>query len=97
MTKNAIIYIRQSNDNNPTEYLKKQEVQCRAYAEANGYNVLRVHTNVSFENIVDASKNGEFQAVIVSTMDRISRSDNACFMYLSALQENDVDLIWVNK
>ena len=92
MTKCAVIYTRTSSHDVSSQYLEAQCNSCRAYSDANGYNIVNVFSNTPFENVIEASKAKKFQTVIVSSIDRVTRNERIFKIYSEELLANSVKI-----
>ena len=82
--KRVVIYARFSSDNQREESIDSQLRASRAYAKANGWIVVDEYCDramsalndnrISFQKMVEDSKNGNFDIVIVHKLDRFSRN-----------------------
>ena len=80
----AVIYARYSSDNQREESIEVQLRECTAYAEKNGFTVLRHYIDRAFsaktdnrpefQNMIKDSNKKLFDVVIVWKLDRFSRN-----------------------
>lgn len=100
---NAVIYARYSSDRQREESIEGQIRECRAFAESNGYDVVRIYTDRAmsartdkrpeFQCMIRDSAKGVFQYVIVYTLDRFSRSRYDAAIYKARLKKNGVKVL----
>ena len=100
---NAVIYARFSSDKQREESIEGQVRECRAFAEANGLNVIHIYTDRAksaktdnrpdFLKMVRASTKGLFSYIIVYTLDRFSRSRYDSVTYKAKLKKNGVKVL----
>ncbi len=100
--KNVVIYARFSSDNQREESIDAQLRACRNYASSNGWIVVREYcdrgiTGTSdnrpeFLQMIEDSKTGNFEFVIVHKLDRFSRNVQQTLGYISELRDNGVEL-----
>ena len=104
--KNAVIYARYSSDNQHETSIEAQVQAAEAYARNNGYTVTaryidRAKSGTStksrpeFKRMIEDSKKGEFQAVIVHKLDRFSRNTVDSEVNRMILMNNGVELLSV--
>ena len=97
---NAVIYARYSSSNQREESIAGQLRECRRYAEANGFTIIKEYTDsaltgktdkrTAFQQMIKDSENGAFQAVIVWKLDRFARNRYDAAMYRHKLTKNGV-------
>ncbi len=100
--KKAVIYARFSSDNQREESIDAQLRACRNDASSKGWVVIREYcdrgiTGTSdnrpeFLQMIEDSKTGNFEYVIVHKLDRFSRSVQQTLSYISELRDNGVEL-----
>ncbi len=99
----AVIYARYSSDNQREESIEGQIRECTAFAEKEGIKVIRHYIDRAltaktdnrpdFQQMIEDSKKGLFDAVIVWKLDRFSRSRSDSAIYTQQLRKNGVRLI----
>ena len=99
----AAIYARYSSSNQREESIAGQLRECHAFADRNGYKVVREYTDSAlsgktdrrpgFQKMIKDSGKQIFQAVIVWKLDRFARDRYDAAVYRKALRENGVKLI----
>lgn len=97
---NAVIYARYSSSNQREESIAGQLRECRRYADANGFTIIKEYTDSAltgktdkrpaFQQMIKDSENGAFQAVIVWKLDRFARNRYDAAMYRHKLTKNGV-------
>lgn len=82
--KKAIGYVRVAGGQNPEWALEGQKKIISEYAEKNGYEVIGWEEDVcsglnldrpALKRVLDQAKEGQFEAVLVTAIDRIARND----------------------
>lgn len=102
-TEKAVIYARFSSNNQRDESIDAQVRACRSYAEAQGYQIIRVFADRAktgttdqrdeFQAMLKAAKvKGSFQVAIVHKLDRFSRDRLEAMLYKRELKLNGVRL-----
>lgn len=99
----AVIYARYSSSNQREESIAGQLRDCHAFAERNGYRVIKEYTDSamtatsdrrpSFQRMVADSKKKTFEVVIVWKLDRFARDRYDAAIYRKKLKDNGVRLI----
>ena len=99
----AVIYARYSSSNQREESIAGQLRDCYAFAERNGYKVIKEYTDSamtatsdrrpSFQRMVADSKKKTFEVVIVWKLDRFARDRYDAAVYRKRLKDNGVKLI----
>lgn len=99
----AVIYARYSSNRQHEESIAGQLRECYAFAERNGYKVIREYTDSamtatsdrrpSFQRMVADSKKKTFEVVIVWKLDRFARDRYDAAVYRKRLKDNGVKLI----
>ena len=99
----AVIYARYSSDNQREESIEGQLRECTAYAEKNGFTVLRHYIDRAFsaktdnrpefQNMIKDSNKKLFDVVIVWKLDRFSRNRYDSARYKATLKKNGVKVI----
>ena len=100
---NAVIYARYSSSNQREESIEGQLRECRAFAERNGYTVIRSYEDrafsattdkrPAFQQMIQDSKKKLFDTVLVWKVDRFSRDRADSVVYKFALKQNGVRVI----
>ena len=99
----AVIYARFSSSRQREESIEGQVKECKAFAEYQGYEVLKVYADRAisgrtaerpeFQQMIEDSKDKKFAYVIVYTFDRFSRDSYASAMYKHILKLNGVRVL----
>ena len=99
----AVIYARYSSDNQREESIEGQLRECTAFAEQNGYTVLRHYIDRAysaktdnrpeFQNMIKDSGKKQFDVIIVWKLDRFARNRYDSTHYKAILKKNDVKVI----
>lgn len=99
----AAIYARYSSDNQRTESIDAQIRALKEYAKNNEYSIVKVYTDEALSGTSDArpeflkmindSKLGLFQAVLVHKLDRFARNRYDSAFYRKELKKNGVCVI----
>ncbi len=99
----AVIYARYSTNNQREESIEGQIRECRAFAEKNGYTVLRSYEDRAlsgktdkrpqFQQMIADSKRKLFDTIIIWKVDRFSRDRADSIVYKYALKQNGVRVI----
>ena len=100
--KKVVIYARFSSDNQREESIDAQIRACRTYAGSNGWIIVREYCDrgisgtsdnrPEFLQMIEDSKTGNFDAIIVHKLDRFSRNVQQTIGYISELKDNGVEL-----
>ena len=98
----AVIYARYSSDNQREESIAGQLRECHAYADRNGYLVVKEYTDSAlsgktdkrpgFQKMINDSASKSFQVVIVWKLDRFARNRYDAAVYRKKLRDNGVRL-----
>ena len=101
----AVIYARYSSSNQREESIAGQLRDCHAYAERNGFRIVREYTDSAmtatsdkrpaFQRMIKDSEKKTFQAVLVWKLDRFARDRYDAAIYRKKLRENGAKLISV--
>lgn len=101
--KIAVIYARYSSSNQRDVSIEQQVNACRKYAEANGYDAIRVYADHAmtgtndnrpeFKQMIRDSATHAFQFVIVYSLDRFSRNKYDSAIHKHTLKENGVSVL----
>ena len=99
----AVIYARYSSSNQREESIAGQLRECHAFADRNGYKVIREYTDSAltgrtdrrpgFQKMIKDSKKKSFQVVIVWKLDRFARDRYDSAVYRKILRENGVKIV----
>ena len=98
----AVIYARYSSLNQREESIAGQIRDCKAYADRNGYVVIREYTDSAltgrtdkrpgFQQMIADAEKHDFQAVIVWKLDRFARNRYDSAMYRNRLKKHGIRL-----
>ena len=99
----AVIYARYSSDNQREESIEGQIRECTAFAEKNGFTVLRHYIDRAFsaktdnrpefQNMIRDSAKKLFDVIIVWKLDRFARNRYDSARYKNTLKKNGVKVI----
>ena len=99
----AVIYARYSSDNQREESIEGQIRECTAYAEKNGFTVVKHYIDRAvsaktdnrpqFQQMIKDSERGIFDVIIVWKLDRFARNRYDSARYKTQLKKNGVKLI----
>ena len=100
---NAVIYARYSSHGQNEQTIEGQIRVCKEYAQYHNYNVINIYvdkhktgTDVNrpeFQRMIEDSKYGTFDTVIVYMIDRFSRNRYYSTIYNWKLQQNGVKVV----
>lgn len=101
---NAVIYARFSSHSQREESIEGQLKVCYEYAKANGYAVISEYVDraksgtsicgrTELHHLVEDSKKGCFEVVLVYQLDRLARSRYDSAVIKNKLQKNDVRVV----
>ena len=100
---NAVIYARYSSDRQNEMSIEGQIEECRKYAEANDIIVLQEYVDraltatsdkrPNFLRMIDDSRYGNFDIILVYQFDRFSRNKNDSGYYKKILADNGVKVV----
>ncbi len=100
----AVIYARYSSANQRDESIEGQIRECRAWADRNGFSILREYTDKAltgrtdrrpgFQKMIADSDKHQFQAVICWKTDRFARNRFDAAIYKNRLSKNGVRLFY---
>lgn len=103
----AVIYARFSSDRQRSESIEQQVFACTEYCNRNGLSILRVYEDRALTGRTDArpqflqmiqdSRRGEFDTVVVYALDRFSRSVYDSCIYEDQLTRHGVRLLSVTE
>ena len=101
----AVAYARFSSDLQREESIEAQVRAIKAFAEQNGYTLLKTYVDrgisgttdnrPQFQNMIDDAKSGRFEAIIVHKLDRFARNRADSAIYRKELEKHGVRLISV--
>ena len=101
--KHAVIYARYSSEKQNDMSIEGQIAECRKYAEANGFIVVREYIDRAFsattdkrpefQHMIEDSKKKSFDAVIVYQLDRFARNMFDAGYYAKILRDNGAWII----
>ena len=99
----AVIYARYSSDNQREESIEGQIRECTAYAEKNGFTVVKHYIDCAisaktdnrpqFQQMIKDSERGIFDVIIVWKLDRFARNRYDSARYKTQLKRNGVKLV----
>ena len=99
----AVIYARYSTDNQREESIEGQIRECTAYAEKNGFTVVKHYIDRAvsaktdnrpqFQQMIKDSECGIFDVIIVWKLDRFARNRYDSARYKTQLKRNGVKLV----
>lgn len=102
---NAVAYARFSSDNQREESIEAQVRAIKYYAQNFGINIIKVYADRAktgktdarpqFMRMIQDSKNGDFEMVLVHKLDRFSRNPADTNYYEKILNNNGVKLVSV--
>ena len=106
-TMNAVIYARYSSHNQREESIEGQVRECREFAAKNNYIIIdeyidralsgKTDNRPSFQKLIRDSAKGQFQAVIMYTLDRFARNRYDSAVYKARLKKNGVKLLYAKQ
>lgn len=101
--KNAVIYARYSSAHQREESIEGQVRECKAFAERQGLNVIKVYADRAisgrtdnrpeFQQMIQDSSKKQFDNVIIYTFDRFSRDRGLSAIYKLRLKKNGVRVL----
>ena len=101
--KNCVFYGRFSSKKQNETSTEAQLIECKAFAERNGYNIIgeyidegisgRSDERPQFQQMIADSANKTFEFILVFSLDRFSRSKNDSVIYKTILRKNGVKVI----
>ena len=99
----AVIYARYSTDSQREESIEGQIRECTAYAEKNGFTVVKHYIDRAvsaktdnrpqFQQMIKDSERGIFDVIIVWKLDRFARNRYDSARYKTHLKRNGVKLV----
>ena len=103
----AVIYARYSSHNQREESIEGQLRRCYEYAEKNGLVVIETYIDraisgktddrAAFQRMIKDSEKGQFQSIIMYTLDRFARNRYDSAMYKAKLRRNGVKLHYTEQ
>lgn len=100
---NAVIYARYSSDRQTEQSIDGQLRECKEFAASEGITIVGEYIDRAisgttdhrpdFQRMIDDSKYGEFDAVIVYKLDRFARNRYDSAVYKSKLKQNGVRVL----
>jgi len=100
---NAVIYARYSSSSQDAQTIEVQIGKCLEYAKKKGLNIIneyideaksgRTDNRPQFKKMLEDSKNGNFQYIIVYKLDRFARSMQVSINSQALLEENNVEVL----
>lgn len=106
MTK-AVIYARYSSHNQREESIEGQVRECKDYAAKNGFVIVDEYIDraltgkndhrPSFQRLIKDSEKGQWQAVIMYTLDRFARNRYDSAIYKARLKKNGVKVYYAKQ
>lgn len=102
---NVVLYLRYSSDRQNEQSIEGQERVCRAFCSQHNYTVVgtyidraltatkNVEKRIEFQNMINDSSKGNFEAVIVYKLDRFARNRYDSATYKAKLKRNGVKVI----
>lgn len=101
--ENVVFYGRFSSKKQNETSTQAQLIECKAFAERNGYNIIREYIDEGisgrsdarpqFQQMISDSANKTFKYVLVYALDRFSRSKTDSVKYKAILIKNGVKVI----
>ena len=101
--RNAVIYARYSSHNQTEQSIEGQLRVCHEYAKREGYTIVgeyidraisgRTDDRPEFQRMIDDSRKGVFQYVIVYRLDRFTRNRYDSAIYKHKLKKNGVKVL----
>ena len=101
--KNAVIYARYSSDRQNEMSITGQIAECRKFAEENDLIILQEYIDraltatsdrrPSFLKMIEDSKDGYFDTILVYQLDRFARNKNDSGYYKKILADNGVKVV----
>lgn len=100
---NAVIYTRFSSHNQREESIEGQIRECRAFAEKNDIQIIKIYADRAvsgttdnrpeFQQMIEDSAKRQFEAVIVYQLDRFARNRYDSATYKAKLKKNGVRVL----
>ena len=105
--KKAVIYARYSSEKQNEQSIEGQVKDCREWAKNNEINILdiyhdealtgRTDKRPAFQKMIQDSKNGKFEYILVWKMDRFARNRYDSAIYKSQLKKHGVRVVSVKE
>lgn len=103
----AVIYARYSSHNQREESIEGQIRECREFAQKNNFIILdeyidraisgKTDNRPSFQKLIKDSEKGNFDAVIMYTLDRFARNRYDSAIYKAKLKRNGVKVFYAKQ
>ncbi|MDO5144056.1 MAG: recombinase family protein [bacterium] len=103
----AVIYARYSSHNQREESIEGQIRECQAFAQQNNFVVIgeyidraisdKTDNRESFQRLIKDSEKGQFQAVLMYTLDRFARNRYDSAIYKAKLKKNGVRVYYAKQ
>lgn len=101
--KKAVIYARYSSDRQTEQSIEGQLRDCRAFADSEGIEIVDEYIDravsgttdnrPNFQQMINDSKHGDFDTIIVYKLDRFARNRYDSAVYKSKLEKNGVKVL----
>ena len=103
----AVIYARYSSHNQREESIEGQLRKCYEYADKHGFVVIgeyidralsaKTDNRANFQKMIRDSERGQFEAIIMYTLDRFARNRYDAATYKARLKKNGVKLFYTEQ
>lgn len=103
----AVIYARYSSHNQREESIEGQLRECHEFAQKNGFSVIdeycdralsgKTDNRPMFQKLIKDSEKGNFDAVIMYTLDRFARNRYDSAIYKAKLKKNGVSIFYAKQ
>lgn len=102
---NVVLYLRYSSSSQTEQSIEGQDRVCRNYCETNGLNIINTYIDrgksaykdvkkrTAFLQMIDDSKEHNFNAVVVYSLSRFSRNKYDIAFYKRELEKNNVKVL----
>jgi DNA invertase Pin-like site-specific DNA recombinase len=104
---NIVIYARYSSHNQREESIEGQIRKCRDFAEKNGFLVVgeyidraisgKTDNRAGFQRMIRDSEKGQFDGVLMYTLDRFARNRYDSALYKAKLKRNGVKIFYAEQ
>ena len=99
--KKAVIYARHSKVTGAEKLLEKQIEYCTYYAKKNGYDIVKVYSDLGlatepragYDVLLTDAATADWNYVIVAACNRLTVTFNQFYNDLSVLRENDIQIV----
>lgn len=99
--KKAVIYARHSKVTGAEKLLEKQIEYCTYYAKKNGYDIVKVYSDLGlatepragYDELLTDAATADWNYVIVAACNRLTVTFNQFYNDLSVLRENDIQIV----